>query len=405
MQALQPKAILFCHEIEALQISGCSSGVGVAHLRDEQEGIPEVIHLSLAESISYISDKRRLPLEWYLKCRNGEEQASRMLLPHATVLIDTESSPARARCVLRLSASQTVDCTVEIVQTGAQAFTRNAPILETGTLAHTTVLCIGLGSGGSAVIDQLARSGVGRFILWDMDRIEAHNVGRHVCTLRDLGRRKVFAVRDHILAINPMAKVDCFHKDVLQQPNLAGELDQVVMEADCVIVGTDNNASRFAINDSAWRSQKTALYGRAFTRASGGDVIQVIPPESPCYSCHVGGRIVTEEISSTRDVVRVAYADKSVPIEPGLIIDIQPIANMIARLCLLRLCEKFDSSLKSFASEMTAPLYLWANRREDQFVRWQPMERSYDRLSVLRWYAISVPRDKECPTCGNFGAA
>jgi hypothetical protein len=81
--------------------------------------------------------------------------------------------------------------------------------------------------------------------------------------------------------------------------------------------------------------------------------------------------------------------------------DIQPVANMLARLCVLRLCERLDSPLKTTAAEMTAPLYLWANRREEQFAAWRPMERSFDRLSVLRWYAITVPRDKECPVCSH----
>jgi molybdopterin-synthase adenylyltransferase len=264
------------------------------------------------------------------------------------------------------------------------------------------VLCVGVGSGGSAIVDQLARSGVGRFVLWDMDRLESHNIGRHICTLRDLGRRKVLALRDHVQAVNPQAHVECIDKDVAKGAT-DGELDEVLSRVDCVVVGTDNNASRFAINDAAWRHGKTSLYGRAFTRAAGGDVIQVIPPLTPCYACHLAGRVVEEEVASTRDAQRVAYADAPVRIEPGLIVDIQPIANMIARLCLLRLLQKTDSGLRGFAEEMTAPLYLWANRREHQFAGWQPMERSYSRMAVLRWYAISVRRDPECTICGNSG--
>jgi molybdopterin/thiamine biosynthesis adenylyltransferase len=399
-----PQVILFSHEIDALQASGRSSGTGVAHLIDNCDGTPEVVHLFPSGRACSSSGRDTVRLEWHLNHSNGPTYPSSGGSSRAAVWIDTNSSPAQARCVLRLGASPTFECAAEIVQTGARAFTRNASILETDALAGTSVLCIGLGSGGSAVVDQLARSGVGHFLLWDMDRLEAHNVGRHVCTLRDLGRRKVLAIRDHIRAINPRATVDLFHQDVLQCTAPAGDLDQAVAAADCVIVGTDNNASRFAINDAAWRRRKAALYGRAFTRASGGDVIQVIPPETPCYSCHLAGRVVEEEVSSTRDASRVAYADRDVPIEPGLSVDIQPVANMIARLCLLRLCERLDSSLKGIADEMRAPLYLWANRREHQFAGWRPMERSYDRLAVLRWYAITVHRDPACPTCGDLGA-
>lgn len=403
MAAITPKVVLFSHDLETLQRSGQAVGTGIARLLDEQDGVPEVVHLFPSGAATGLSEPHTVLLDWHLNDRNKQEDRS-VEPPRASVWIDTDSALANAGCALYLDADHRYDCPVEIVQTGARAFTRNAPVLETDVLSGKSVLCVGLGSGGSAIVDQLARSGIGHFVLWDMDRLESHNVGRHTCTLRDLGRRKVLAVRDHIRAINPAARVDVVHKDVLQCVAPGSDLDRTVAEADCVIVGTDNNASRYAVNETAWRHRKTALYGRAFTRASGGDVIQVVPPDMPCYACHTAGRVVDEEVSSTRDATRVAYADLDVPIEPGLIIDIQPIANMIARLCVLRLCESHESGLKTLASEMAAPLYLWANRREGQFSSWRPMERSFDRLAILRWYAIGVPKDTECPVCGNFGA-
>lgn len=289
---------------------------------------------------------------------------------------------------------------VSIVETGATSFTRNTPLVETRALQDKTVLCIGLGSGGSAVVDQLARAGVGSFLLWDKDRLEAHNLSRHVCVLRDLGRRKTAALREHVLGVNPSAKVRTIDGDVLAA-FADGSLAQWAAEADCVVVGTDNNASRFAINDVAYALDKTAFYGRAYTRAAGGDVIQVIPGQTPCYACHIGDRVVPEEVSSPSDAERVAYADVRVTIEPGLNIDISPLANMLARLALLRLCEGASSSLERAASELRAPLYLWANRREEQFANWEPMARSFDRLSILRWYAVNVFSDKECQICSS----
>jgi molybdopterin/thiamine biosynthesis adenylyltransferase len=289
---------------------------------------------------------------------------------------------------------------IEIVETGAGSFTRNLPVLETTALESASVLCVGLGSGGSIVVDQLARAGVGQFVLWDMDRLESHNIGRHVCTLRDIGRRKVLAMRDHVLAVNPNAKVRCVDKSVLGAAS-ASQLEAAVAAADCVVVGTDNNPSRFAVNDAAWRHGKPALFGRAFQRASGGDVIQVLPPAPPCYACQLRGRVVDEEISSKKDAARIPYSDVVVPVEPGLVIDIHPIANMLARLALLRLCEKRDGKLSAVAAEARDPLYLWANRREGQFARWRPMDRSYDRLATYRWYGINVRRDEECTTCGD----
>ena len=278
-----------------------------------------------------------------------------------------------------------------------KAFSRNAPVLETDALAERSVLIVGLGSGGSTVADLLARSGVGHFVLWDHDCLEVHNVSRHICTRRDLGRRKVDAVREHILSINPAAEVAAVHEDAVEAED---RLASMVERVDCVVSGTDNNASRFAVNTAAVRASKPAYFGRAFTRACGGDVIQVLPDRNmPCYACHVEGRVVEEEVSSERDAERVAYADKPAAIEPGLAVDIQPVANMIARLVVLRLCADTASSLVETTRELDAPYYLWANRRQENFAAWQPMERDYRQMAILRWYAIDVERNPECMSC------
>ena len=276
-------------------------------------------------------------------------------------------------------------------------FARNTPVLETDALAGRSVLCVGLGSGGSTVADLLARSGVGRFVLWDNDSLEPHNVARHICTQRDLGRPKASAMRDHILSINPDAEVEAIHLDATKA---GAALAEAVASVDCVVAGTDNNASRFAVNAAAIGAAKPAYYGRAFTRACGGDVIQVLPGRNmPCYACHAEKRMVEEEVSSPRDSERRAYADRPVPIEPGLAVDVQPIANMVARLVVLRLCVGTGSSLTETANELDAPLYLWANQRKENFANWQPMARGYSRMAILRWYAIGMEKNPECMTC------
>lgn len=380
---------LFSHE---LRHGGARSGTGVAVVRDT-----DVIHLHLTPQTT--GGCSGLPLEWRF-LNNLQDRplfGSQTGGDRVVLWIDDSGESVHTRCLVT-TGSISVECNVEIVETGPNTFTRNAPIIESKALAECRVLCIGLGSGGSAVVDQLARSGVGRFVLWDQDRLHATNVVRHICTLRDLGRKKVQAVRDHVLSINPAAEVKAINRDVMKVD--ADCLDEVVKESDCVVVGTDNNRSRFRVNDTAFKAGKPIYFGRAYTRACGGDVIQVLPDRhTPCYACHVMGRVVDEEISSTRDAKRTSYADRPVPIEPGLSVDIQPIANMIARLVILRLSGR-TSLLRGTLSELDAPVYVWSNRREQQFDRWKPMERSYSRPSILRWYAVSAKKDPQCGTCG-----
>lgn len=67
---------------------------------------------------------------------------------------------------------------------------------------------IGCGSVGSTVAENLARSGVTKFTLWDFDTVEAHNIVNQMFTQKDIGRLKVDALKDIILAVNPDAEPD-----------------------------------------------------------------------------------------------------------------------------------------------------------------------------------------------------
>lgn len=67
---------------------------------------------------------------------------------------------------------------------------------------------IGCGSVGSTVAENLARSGVTRFSLWDFDVVEPHNLANQMFRAVDIGKSKVEALRDIILEINPDAEPD-----------------------------------------------------------------------------------------------------------------------------------------------------------------------------------------------------
>jgi tRNA A37 threonylcarbamoyladenosine dehydratase len=82
---------------------------------------------------------------------------------------------------------------------------RRAGILETTILKDKTVVCIGLGTGGAFVTVELAKCGVGNFLLVDRDRLSVGNVVRHPGGISQVGRSKVNVLRDLILDKNPKA--------------------------------------------------------------------------------------------------------------------------------------------------------------------------------------------------------
>ena len=65
---------------------------------------------------------------------------------------------------------------------------------------------IGCGSVGSTVASLLARLGVTRFVLYDFDKVEAHNLANQMFVHSDIKKEKVEAVKRIITEINPEAE-------------------------------------------------------------------------------------------------------------------------------------------------------------------------------------------------------
>lgn len=76
-------------------------------------------------------------------------------------------------------------------------------------LNNKKVAIFGIGGVGGNVCDALARSGIGNFILVDYDTVDETNINRQlVANYKTLGMSKVSVMKDHILSINPEAKVE-----------------------------------------------------------------------------------------------------------------------------------------------------------------------------------------------------
>ena len=290
---------------------------------------------------------------------------------------------------------------VMVVPSARNAFLPNAGLIESDALVDKSVAVVGLGSGGSTIAIELAKAGVGRFILADYDRLEVHNVGRHVCDLSDVGRMKTIAMRDQITARSPAATIHTFTGDVVAQRR---EFESLLETVDVVMAATDNNASRLMLNRFAVDSEIPTIFGRVYARGCGGDVVMV-RPNGPCYHCMFGEVNIEEEVSTTpRDLP--VYATELVAPEPGLSLDVAPVAHMCTRLALVELCKNTPSQLATLAEDLCAPMFLWANRRVDQFEEWKPMALGFQDMAVQRWYGIGVDIDPLCPVCraGAFAA-
>jgi sulfur carrier protein ThiS adenylyltransferase len=70
-------------------------------------------------------------------------------------------------------------------------------------LRQSSVGIAGAGGLGSNVAVSLARAGVGRLVIADFDKVEPSNLNRQQYFIDQVGERKVEALRDNLLAINP----------------------------------------------------------------------------------------------------------------------------------------------------------------------------------------------------------
>ena len=186
--------------------------------------------------------------------------------------------------VYEIDGDALVERANEYIPSKSELYSRSKGILEVDILESKRVMIVGLGSFGSQIAIELAKAGVGQFALFDFDRVELHNLARHTATVNDLGRLKTDVIYDAIKGKNPYAKVEKFPVNINEDLPL---LNEEISKADVVICATDNNTSRFNISEALVKQQRIGIFGRAVTRAEGGDVFRY-RPDGPCYCCLIG---------------------------------------------------------------------------------------------------------------------
>ena len=100
-------------------------------------------------------------------------------------------------------------------------------------LKKSEVAIFGLGGVGSYVVEALARSGVGNFILVDNDIISETNINRQIiATYKTIGKPKIQIEKERILEINPNAKVKIFKEFFMpESPDFIDENVSYIVDA------------------------------------------------------------------------------------------------------------------------------------------------------------------------------
>ena len=309
--------------------------------------------------------------------------------------------------VFSLIENEWKHCDYEYIPTQGELYSRNKGLIELDILKDKHVTIVGLGSFGSQIAIELAKAGLGRFSLFDFDRVELHNLVRHSAFLRDLGRLKTDVLFDAIIGKNPYAVVELFPYNVTEHIEV---LDEQVRQSDIVICATDNNQSRFYIAELLEKYNKIGIFGGAITRAEGGHVFLQRPGHA-CYCCLVGNDFFVnakEEITNLESARRngqiAIYSrpeDAEAMVQVGLSTDIEPLSNMVVKLSLVELSRGANSGISSLENEFIFNYYFWANRRDREYAHWAPFPNCGNKPTIMRWYGTQIPKNTSCAICSS----
>lgn len=380
---------LYDEELTRFKESGCENTIGVAYTWENEDVVhlhlTPVAHsfgktskclftLSYSQNLSEICNEDNI--EWVVSFREGDLQVN-----HVSLGLLEEN--------------------VNVVPAKADLYSRSKGILEIGILEKKHVAIIGLGSFGSQIAIELSKAGVGEFSLFDFDRVELHNLARHICTTKDLGRLKTDAIEEAVLGKNPYAIVHKYPIDITKNIEL---LDSLLPSIDIVLCATDNNKSRIELSELLHKHQKIGIFGRAITRAEGGDVFRY-RPGGPCYCCMIGKiGTVDEEITGLESGLNNGqipqYADNpEAMVQVGLSSDIEPICNMMIKLTLVELSRGKQSGIQSLEDELVYDYYIWVNRRDNKYSNWHAMPKAGAMPTIMRWYGAYILKLDNCTLC------
>lgn len=148
-------------------------------------------------------------------------------------------------------------------------------------LLESHALLIGAGGLGSPIALYLAAAGVGRITICDHDEVDLTNLQRQIVhRTESIGSKKVDSARKTLAAINPGV-------DVVALPERVGgrRLEELVAAADIVLDGSDNFATRHAVNRTCVSLHKPLVSGAGVRFDGQIAVFDMRSPQSPCYHC------------------------------------------------------------------------------------------------------------------------
>ncbi len=157
-------------------------------------------------------------------------------------------------------------------------------------LSNSSVLVIGAGGLGSAVITYLACAGVGKIGVSDGDLVEIHNLDRQFIHAGKIGIKKSKSAEMFIKTLNPEVEIEIYD-DFGKDKSLR------ISKYDLVVCCVDTIEDRHKINEVCFKNKKPMIHAAISGFEGELAVFDFRNSGSPCYECIYPRNIHSEKNS------------------------------------------------------------------------------------------------------------
>ncbi|MGC9315749.1 MAG: HesA/MoeB/ThiF family protein [bacterium] len=148
-------------------------------------------------------------------------------------------------------------------------------------LCTAKVAIAGVGGLGCTLARCLSGAGVGEITLIDDGEVELSNLNRQfLYGITDVGKSKAEIAKHRLSENNPTIRIETICARINTK-----NADQIFSKCDMIFDCLDNFETRFILNETAIRLEKTLIHGAC--RGFEGRIMTIIPHRTPCLQCTI----------------------------------------------------------------------------------------------------------------------
>ncbi|MEY3171818.1 MAG: hypothetical protein RJA27_898 [Pseudomonadota bacterium] len=148
-------------------------------------------------------------------------------------------------------------------------------------LLHSHILIVGAGGLGAPIAMYCAAAGIGKITICDFDDVDLSNLQRQIIhDTQSVGINKAFSAKQFIQLLNPDIEVIA-----VTNKQTEASMKVIAKDVDVIIDGSDNFATRYALNRIAVELKKPLVSGAAVGFEGQISVFDMRHDKSPCYHC------------------------------------------------------------------------------------------------------------------------